>query len=159
MTAVTLSPLGRRAARYAERGRYVFPVAERRKAPKIPKAEGGRGYLDATIDTAQVITWWTRWPDVNIGLWPGRSGLVVIDADGPEGERAARDLGLFDVPTLTCVTGRADGGRHLYFRHPGFHVSNRELAPHLEVRGDDGYVLLPPSVHPSGGVYRWECAR
>lgn len=69
--------------------------------------------------------------------------------------KAAGTRGLLDPPTLQCLTGRADGGRHLYFRHPGFHVGNRKLAPKLDVRADDGYVVLPPSVHPNGVVYRW----
>src|SRR2546430_1441589 len=48
------------------------------------------------------------------------------------------------------------GGRHLWFPHPGGTIGNVVLAPHLDVRADHGYVLLPPSVHPSGAVYRWE---
>jgi hypothetical protein len=142
--------------RYAIDGWYVFLVAACGKQPLISVADGGRGFKDATTNIEQVVAWWMRWPNGNIGCWPGPSGLVVIDVDGPAGEAAAQELGLLDQPTLVCRTGRPDGGRHLYFRRPNFHVGNRGLAPQLEVRSDDGYVLVPPSVHPSGAVYRWE---
>lgn len=146
------SALARAALRYAEAGWYVFPLTPRAKTPII---RGGRGFLEATCDVDQVRRWWAEWPDANIGLWPGRSGLVVVDIDGPEGETAARDLGAVSEPTLVATTGRAGGGRHLYFRHPGETVPNAVLAPKLDIRGDAGYVVIPPSIHPSGVPYRW----
>src|SRR5439155_22631730 len=88
----------------------------------------------------------------NIGFVPGRAGLLVLDPDGPEGEAAAQALGLLSEPTTQVQTAR---GRHLYFQHPGGHIGNAPLAPHLDVRADDGYVLLPPSIPPSGVRYRW----
>jgi hypothetical protein len=48
------------------------------------------------------------------------------------------------------------GGHHLYFRHPGGSVRNRAgLAPGLDLRADGGYVVAPPSLHPSGRHYAW----
>jgi hypothetical protein len=145
------SELGRAALGYAEHGWPVFPCRPRGKEPYI----GPPGFHQATTDLDTVREWWTRWPDANIGLYPGPAGLLVIDVDGPAGEAVAQALGLLSEPTLTSVSGRAGGGRHLYFRHPGFHVGNRDLGPHLNVRGDAGYVLVPPSVHPTGTRYRW----
>src|SRR5207244_9929350 len=60
-----------------------------------------------------------------------QTGHLVIDIDGPEGEAAARALGLLSEPTLTVTTSR---GRHLWFQHPGGHIGNAPLAPHLEDR-------------------------
>jgi putative DNA primase/helicase len=54
-----------------------------------------------------------------------------------------------------CPTVQTVRGRHLWFRHPGGHIGNRKLADHIDVRADAGYVLLPPSVHPSGRTYAW----
>jgi hypothetical protein len=139
---------------YAEKGFSVFPVAARGKLPLIPESAGGHGVKDATTDVGRVTAWWTDTPEANIGCRPGPQ-FVVLDVDGPLGLEAARVRGLLTPPTLTCLTGRVDGGQHLYFRHPGFYVGNRQLAPHLDVRGDAGYVLLPPSIHPSGARYRW----
>ncbi|MGH3848191.1 MAG: bifunctional DNA primase/polymerase, partial [Pseudonocardiaceae bacterium] len=52
------------------------------------------------------------------------------------------------------------GGRHLYFRHPGCAIPNdagRRLGPGLDIRGDGGYVIAPPSRHESGGRYSVAC--
>ena len=140
--------LAEAAAHYARKRWPVFPCQPGGKAPITPN-----GFHDATTDVATVEQWWTDTPSANIGCVPARAspGFIVIDVDGEAGRAAATALGLFAHPTLTVTTPR---GVHLWFRHPGFHVSNRPLAPGLDVRGDDGYVLLPPSVHPSGDRYR-----
>ncbi|HEX6814289.1 MAG TPA: bifunctional DNA primase/polymerase [Gemmatimonadaceae bacterium] len=150
-----LSKLGAAALRYAEHGWHVFPLRPRDKKPLLG---GGAGFLAATADLAQVRAWWTEHPNANVGLWPGQSGLAVVDLDGPVGAQNAIALGLFSQPTLACVTGREDGGRHLYFRRPDFALSNCDIGDKIDVRCDGGYVVLPPSVHPSGAVYRWEGA-
>jgi len=42
----------------------------------------------------QVDEWWTRWPEVGVGTVTGAiSGLVVLDADGPEGRASLRKRG------------------------------------------------------------------
>lgn len=151
--ALKLSPMARAAVRYAEHGWHVFPLQPRGKQPLL---KGAGGFLSATADIAQVRAWWAQHPTANVGLWPGQSGLVVIDIDGPEGEVTAAKLSLLSEPTLECSTGRADGGRHLYFRRPSFSVSNCDLGHKLDVRGDAGYVVLPPSIHPTGTPYRWQ---
>jgi hypothetical protein len=137
------------AARYADAGWPVFPLQARGKRP----LEAG-GFHTATREASTIARWWATWPEANIGLVPGRAGLIVLDVDGPDGEGAARDWQL--PPTLNCRTGRDGGGRHLYYRHPGGVIGNRRLAPRLDVRADAGYVILPPSVHPSGTPYRWD---
>ena len=119
-------------------------------AGKHPLSAGG--FKDASANPEQVKAWWDGWPDANLGHVPAQSGHVVVDVDGPEGQAAAGQLGLFAEPTLTVLTGR---GRHLYFRHPGGTIGNKVLAPKLDLRGDAGYVLLPPSIHRSGIRYRW----
>jgi hypothetical protein len=136
------------AAGYAAQGWPIFPIKPRDKQPLTLT-----GFKAASSDAAQVARWWTTWPDANIGCVPGQTGHIVIDVDGPEGEAAAQALGLLAEPTLTVVTAR---GRHLWFKHPGGTIGNAPLAAHLDVRADQGYVLLPPSVHPSGTVYRWQ---
>lgn len=151
------SLLRRAALGYAARGLPVFPLVG--KVPAIPETEGGRGFHDASAEVEVIERWWSRWPRANIGFPPGRARLLVFDLDGPDGEAAAGALGLLAEPTLEVVTGRADGGRHRYYRHPGGTIRNVALAPHLDTRADHGYVLLPPSVHPSGRVYRWRGRR
>jgi hypothetical protein len=107
-------------------------------------------------------------PEDGIGLATGeRSGVVVIDLDYkpvghskfPEGlnglEEFARLCG-GDIPnTLTVAT--PGNGFHFYFKWPGFKVKNSvsALAPGVDVRGDGGYAVLPPTRHKSGGVYEF----
>ena len=81
--AVALSPMGRAALAYATQLRWcVFPLRG-----KLPAIAGGRGCLDA-LNTPEVVRdWWLQMPDANIGIATGsRSGIVVIDLDGPEAE-------------------------------------------------------------------------
>lgn len=148
-----MSRMLKAALGYAAHGWPVFSVVPRDKRPMTPA-----GFKDATTDPTEIGRWWGEAPEANIGFCPGRAGLLVVDVDGPDGRQAAAGLGLLSEPTLAVLTGRPDGGMHLYYRHPGGTIGNAPLGPHLDVRADDGYVLLPPSVHPSGAAYRWDKA-
>jgi hypothetical protein len=57
--------------------------------------------------------------------------------------------------TAQVLTG--GGGAHAYFQHPGVEVRNSagKLGPGLDIRGDGGYIIAPPSVHENGRVYKW----
>jgi hypothetical protein len=105
---------------------------------------------DATPDLAQINAWWQAWPDANIGLACGDSGLFVLDVDGPEGEAALAALPPLP-PSAACATAR---GRHVYFTGDGPSTVSR-LGPKLDTRGRGGYVILPPSAHASGATYAW----
>ena len=171
-TAPALSMLDQVLA-LAERGWKLFPVYEPagdgcacgeascNRVAKHPRTE--HGLKDASSDPAQIRRWWTRWPGANVAVATGASsGLFVVDVDGPAGDLALRALELRHGPlpaTLTATSGRVDGGRHLYFRHPGAgrHVTTRRdaIGPSVDVRGDGGYVVIPPSTHASGRSYVW----
>lgn len=110
----------------------------------------------------QLESWWRRWPRSNLGVVTGAvSGLVVIDIDPRHGgDVTLAELEAFHgtvPPTVEALTG--GGGRHLYFRHPGLEVPSRPLAQGLDVKGDGGLVVAPPSVHRSGRTYRWKTGR
>jgi hypothetical protein len=84
------------------------------------------------------------------GIKTGKaSNIVVIDTDGVEAEAAWFEfVGEEEVQTHTVKSPR---GKHRYYQHPGFPVRNSigELAPHIDVRGDGGYVVGPGSPHRS----------
>lgn len=155
MTGFRKGSLGAAALYYAvEMGWAVFPLAPHGKVPLIGKAQGGNGLLDASTDPDQIWQWWSETPTANVGIATGdRSGLVVVDVDGAAGEDALSDYGVMPG-TPTASTGK---GRHLLFARPadGLRNSAGKLGPQLDVRGDGGYIVAPPSVHPSGAVYRW----
>lgn len=169
-----MTSLCRGALAYAANGWPVFPLQDRDKPPYSNRAHGlpenaPGGFHLATTDVEQVAAWWDRWPHANIGLAPGRAGLLVADIDGPAACAIAEGLGLLDIPTLAAETGRTDfPGQHLYFEHPAGRIGQLRLAlvngqlknvagtvPGLEIKADAGYVLLPPSIHPSGRRYTW----
>lgn len=83
------------------------------------------------------------------------SEIVVLDADS----RAAWDA-LVDVcggVIPRTVIANTAKGRHVWFHHRGGQIRNtvRLGAVPLDVRGDGGYVVVPPSIHPSGKPYTW----
>jgi hypothetical protein len=125
---------GGHALAYAVGGWEVIPL--RGKAPLIPKVHpkghpckgecgrDGHGVLDATTDFHKIGGWWERWPNAGIGGRVPR-GVVVTDRD-PRNGGSFPELEARYVPlpaTLTCVSGRGDGGSHLYWRHPGGDIS------------------------------------
>ena len=81
--------------------------------------------------------------------------MLVVDVDGQVGEATAGTLGLLSEPTLTARTGK---GRHLYFRFPAAtDIGNRARVNGcaVDIRGDGGYVVAPPSRHANGTDYQW----
>jgi hypothetical protein len=115
--------------------------------------------LAATSDLERVRGWWTRWPQANIGARVPRS-LVVLDVDPRHGGDQHLDALEGEhgplPPTRTSYSGRGDGGRHLWFLHPGGKPSAARLGDGLDLKTYAGYVVLPPSRHPdTGGLYRW----
>lgn len=136
------------ALEYAARGFAVFPLVENGKRPAT-----GCGCKDATRDSAQIRRWWRARPNANIGIATGAlSGLVVVDIDSQRTPRALRDL-IGKTRTLSSRT--QSGGTHLLFRHPGREIRNRTgLLPNVDLRGDGGYIVAPPSV-VNGRSYSW----
>lgn len=151
--------LGGHALAYALGGWEVFPL--RGKVPLIPKRDGGRGVLDATSDLATIGRWWDRWPTSNIGIRVPRA-LVVLDIDPRHGGEHLTYFEMTDArmlpTTLTSISGRGDGGRHLWWLHPGGKLSAARLPDGIDVKTHAGYVVAPPSIHPAtGNPYRWAC--
>jgi hypothetical protein len=142
-----------RAAAHLARGWSVIPLVPRGKRPLIP----WEPYRHRPPLPSEPAHWWARWPDANLGVVTGRvSGLLVLDVDPDKGgaaSLAALEAAHGRLPaTLEVATG--GGGRHLYFRHPGGRVGCAVgLRPGLDLRGDGGYVVAPPSIHPSGRAY------
>ena len=144
---------------YARRGWPVLACQPRGKAPLLE-----HGLHDATTVDGVIVGWWTRWPQANIGL---RTGIAfdALDIDGDEGLFA---LGIVPASKLKLLGGvvsdpveAVEGpmvttgkGWHVYVTPTG--CGNRAgILPHVDWRGAGGYVIAPPSVHPSGARYWW----
>lgn len=116
----------------------------------------------ATTNPDLIEGWWERDPRSNLGIVTGgEARLVVLDVDPKSGGFESLDALLAKhgslPPTPTVETG--SGGRHYYFRQPGegevLHNSAGKLGPGLDIRGEGGQVVAPPSEHASGKRYRW----
>lgn len=163
------SPLMQAALAYAERGIPVFPLQPRGKLPLIPKDQGGRGFEDATTDRDIIRQWWSRFPQANIGIATGRrAGFWVLDIDAPGVTPSGKEKqdGAASLTELERINGRLPptvaqrtptGGHHRFFRINGVEIRNRasKAGPGIDTRGEGGYVVAPPSVHPNGHPYEW----
>lgn len=156
------------ALEYARRGWSVFPLhtptpegcschdPDCKNVGKHPRTVGG--VKDATTDEATVQRWWSMWPDANIGLACGASGVLALDLDSyKDAYDGDRLLTYWEQQTTTNLTGR--GGQHLLYQMPeGELLGNKEgeLPAGINVRGHNGYIVLPPSLHECGRRYEWE---
>lgn len=147
------------ALSYADRGLAVFPLRPRDKRPMTEN-----GCKNATTNRQQILSWWNNWPDANIGIATGSrsGGLVVIDLDVDE------DKGINGYETLKAwqrenselpetwqsITGR--GGYHLIYRDSANNHNRVGLYEGIDIRGEGGYIVAPPSIHPNGKAYEWE---
>lgn len=138
------------ALQLALAGWPIFPCEPHGKKPLTSD-----GFKSATTSEHTIRKWWERWPEANIG-YPAVS-TVVIDIDGPEGEDALRDLQEQHGALPETLTARTGKGRHLYFAKNGAAVrpSAGKLGPGLDIRTEGSYVIIPPSIHPSGARYEW----
>lgn len=147
------------ALAYAARGWRVFPCSPRTKAPLIPRKEGGRGHLDATDDFGTILAWWKRFPDAAIGNRPAEDE-VVLDVDRRNlGDRSLLKLTTSLGPLPDTVTTITSDGQHYRLRIPWNLRLPTRLAPGIDLKGASGYIILPPSGHPSGAAYAWAPAR
>ena len=147
------------ALHYAEMGLAVFPLACRDKVPAVVG-----GCKVATTKRTTIERWWDKNPQYNIGIATGNksSGLVVIDLDvdknkGIDGYDVLRDWqnkhGKLPE-TWQSITGR--GGYHYFYKDAIVHSNRVGLYEGVDIRGEGGYIVAPPSVHPNGNIYEWE---
>lgn len=169
---VTQTPLAA-ALSYAARGWAVFPLhwptasgcscgtTGCENAGKHPRTRNGLG--DATTNVEQVRAWWRAAPQANVGIRTG-NGLVVVDIDPRHDGDATWEGVLLAVGGRsmlpdTCEVITGGGGRHIYLTsdEPVPNSANR-IGPGVDVRGEGGYVVAPPSLHVSGRRYLWEAS-
>lgn len=147
------------AVHYVQRGWQVLPLKIREKCPLgtlVP-----HGLLQASTDLTIINEWWRKEPLANVGIRTGKvSGIVVLDIDPRHGGTESlinieKQYG--PLPhTIRSQTG--GGGQHIFFLYPGSHISNKTQLggwPGIDVRGDNGYIVAPPSIHNSGNSYQW----
>lgn len=125
------------ALAYLERGWPVIPVRD-----KVALKQW-RQWQHMLPTDAQLMAWLAEEPLPDIAIVTGAyAGLLVLDIDGPKGEKAIQGRHLPPTPTARTPSG----GRHIFFRHPGGRIrSTTNLLPKVDVRADGGYVVAPPA--------------
>lgn len=153
------------ALKYAAGGWPVFPCNPQTKAPYLlcdrdaddEPIKGTGGFHKASIDPDVIRGWWERWPNAMIAAPTGKAiGAWVLDIDNDAAFASVEsDLGL--PATRTSRTGK---GRHLFFAYddadPVRNAQQPDGLPGTDIRGDGGYVILPPSMHPCRVRYTWQ---
>ena len=162
-----MNALGKAALHYASLGWYVLALhnaiagggcscgrADCKSPGKHPRTK--RGCKDASADPSQIEAWWGKWPCANIGIATGAvSGIVVLDIDGAEGVATLQTLiAEYGLLPRTPVVQTARG-LHFYFKLPQGVSVPCSTGNGLDIRGNGGYVVAPPSIHSSGHVYQW----
>lgn len=149
------------ALSYAKRGWKLFPLEELGKQPRISIKDGGKGVHDATTDKKQIETWFSRFPNANIGLHA--ETFFVLDVDPKNnGTASLENLVRTYGPLPDTLRQRTpSGGTHYLFTSPvGFLVKNRAgFHPGLDTRSYGGYIVATPSYVVEDGYeggYTWE---
>ena len=128
------------ALKYLQKGASVMPVGKN-KIPLIVWKE----FQTRKPTEEEVRKWWTDFPEANIGVITGKiSNLIVVDVE------KGGDISRFPETDLVQTGG---GGWHLYYSYTPFENKTR-IFPLTDIRGDGGYVVAPPSIHQSGGIYK-----
>jgi AAA domain/Bifunctional DNA primase/polymerase, N-terminal len=138
----------------AARGYPVFPCS-RTKQPAISEDEGGHGFHDASTNVDVVRKLFNRDNAVLVGCPTGEStGFDVLDIDYRHGGDVWEKANQHQIPD-TRIHQTQSGGRHYLFRHaPGVRNSSGRrrkdgsiagIAIGIDVRGQGGYAVVPPS--------------
>jgi hypothetical protein len=140
---------------YQRQGLSVIPVIPRSKTPCVPWQE----FQETKASEDTIRRWHQKYFNFNLGIVTGRiSNIIVVDVDSkltPYSNDV--DYALRYIATYTQPAVRTNQGYHLYFKHPDDQIiGNRtNVIPKVDIRGDGGYVVAPPSIHSSGFRYAW----
>jgi len=151
---------------YATRGVPIFPISPLSKKPLFPRAHddkdsacrgecgvAGHGLYDATTEVELVTSWWTSFPDANIGIACGFPGPDVLDIDVKDGVPGVASANRIAHEGMTAGyfwrVKTPSGGLHLYYEGTG-QMSGSARKSGIDFRGKGGYVLAPPSVLDNG---------
>jgi hypothetical protein len=137
------------ARKYLKLKWSIIPIRAKGKEPLVKWEE----FQERQPTLNEVTQWLSNWSQMNLGIVTGSiSSLAVVDLDGIEGVQYGNHI--------SCVSGiinRTGNGKQVFYKwQPGIKNSVKKVAPGVDIRGEGGFVVVAPSIHPSGRMYRWE---
>lgn len=138
---------------YVNSGWSILPVKPDEKRPYMTN---WLQYMHTKATPNQVENWFNNLAGAGVGVVTGKiSNIIVLDVENycktPIEELLKR------YPTQ-LIARSGSGGWHLYYQYPNNvpKVSNRVgIFEGADLRGDGGFIVLPPTRHPNGGLYEW----
>lgn len=151
------------ALEYVAMGYCVIPIKpdyneEEQKFDKDPYIKW-KPYQTKKSTPGEIKTWWGRWPNAMIGIITGAlSKVFVIDCDTEEAYQYIQ--GQLPDSFITPIDVTPRGGKHLWFLSNGSRIINDanvmpDVMPHIDCRGDGGYIVTAPSINAHGQKYEW----
>lgn len=135
------------ALNYLKLGLSIIPLEPKGKKPLIKWEE----FQKRKATEQEVIEWFKKWPNANVGVVTGIIGsVVIIDLDGPEGLQQAARLNISS--SIQSITGN---GKHLWFKNDPRIQNAVRIFPGIDIRAEAGFVVAPPSIHENRKRYRW----
>lgn len=143
------SEIAKAALWYASKGLKIFPCGPE-KRPLV------RWKDEMSSDPAQIRKWWDVCPEAMIGLPCGTvNGMAVLDIDvrsTVDGFESLKSKS-YEIPQGTFAVSTPSGGKHYYFKlRDGELIRNSagKIGRGIDVRGEGGYVIAPPSFNAAG---------
>lgn len=140
----------------AKLGWRLHPLLSKNKIPLLD------GWVKlATSDVDKLDKWEMLYPGCNWGVATGSgSGVIVVDVDAKNGgietwQKLISDHG----DPGTCEVRTGGGGYHFYFSTTKrIRNSTGAIGKGIDVRGEHGQAVIPPSIHSNGTAYSWVVA-
>jgi Bifunctional DNA primase/polymerase, N-terminal/AAA domain/Primase C terminal 2 (PriCT-2) len=137
---------------------YEWPIFPCNPLDKRPLC--AHGFKDATVDPDTIKSWWTQWPNAMIGVPMGpESGVFCVDLDRKENVDGVATwnqwISELGEPEPTRQHSTPSTGRHMvYIWEAGIRsIPLNKLGPGIEIKGDGGYIIVPPSRMADGREY------
>lgn len=138
---------------YIDSGWSILPVKPDEKRPYMTN---WLQYTRTRPGKQLVNNWFNNLSGAGVGLVTGKiSGVVVLDVENwcptPVDELLKK------YPT-NMIAKSGGGGVHLFYSYPQNvgKISNRVgIFEGADLRADGGFLVLPPTMHPSGNRYEW----
>lgn len=134
------------AKQYFKQGMSIIPV-DGQKRPLM----AWKVYQTKYASTEEIKSWINLENFTGFGTTTGSlSGLLVVDIDHGAN---TDELDFPDTPTVKTP----HGGLHYYFKYPKNKTIKNfaGIRPKIDIRGEGGMVVMPPTKLSDGGVYEW----